>query len=56
MLVGVLDGLMMNSYAVEMLLMKFTVLIREYQVSKDFVFRAIHMHVGFYFHKIRSIL
>ena len=54
MLVGVLDGLMMNSYAVEMLLMKFTVLIRDYQVSKDFVFRAIH--VGFYFHKIRSIL
>ena len=38
MLVGVLDGLMMNSCAVEMLLMKFTVLIREYQVNKDFVY------------------
>ena len=38
MYVGVLDGLMMNAYAVEMSLMKFTVLIREYLVCNTALF------------------
>ena len=50
MCVGVHDGLMMNAYAVEMSLMKFTVLIKEYLVRSNDCLNAYSSYCTYNIH------